>query len=479
MKLKEWLKENWILVGIVSFAIIVRIYYFILTQGQALWWDEAEYLNIAKRFAFDFDYKFGPVRPILFSFIASLFLKISSSEFLPRVFLLVLSVASVIGMYYFGKELYNKTVGLISSFLMSIFYLNLFFTYRLLVDLPALTFFIFSGFLFFRYFKTKSSKSLYAAAIVVGIGTLFKLSTAFILFACLIYLLITERLNFLRKKEIWIATFIFIVILAPYIIWGYIEFGSLVLTQASSHVAPESYFSGITILKNYLINFPTYFSWTILVAFILGIVSMYRLVLYFDKVIGGDEILRRDLYLLLVLIVPFILISTLINHNEDRYIMIIFPSILIISSSFIRDFYYMIKKKGRVMAIILVAIILTFTSLYQLDLADSLIKNKESSYLQVKEAGIWLKENSNISNIIATRSQPQIRYYSERKTIGIPATEEEFESSLTPDVKFYMLSIFEAHPEWAYTYPGRKNLTIERDYLTQDKQPILIIYNLK
>jgi len=478
-KIINWCKQNWVFIGIIVFALVIRLYYFVLTNGQPLWWDSAEYMNIARRFAFGIDYNFGPVRPILMSLIFSLFLKISNSEFLPRIFMLLISVASVIGIYYLGKELYNKNVGLISSFLMSIFYLSLFFTYRLLVDIPSLTFFIFSAFLFYKYFTTKSPKMLYLATAVVAIGTLFKLSTAFILFACLIYLLITGGLNFLKKKEMWLSLLIFVLILAPYIIWGYLEFGGFVLTKAASHVAPEAYLGGFNILKNYLILFPTYFSWPLLMAFILGLILMYKVFLYFDLLIKGNTKLRRDFYLILIFLIPLILISILINHNENRYILTIFPVVLIISSSFIWRIYNFIKKRkpnGKIFAIIIVVLLLGFTVIYQFKLADSLIKDKEESYLPVKEAGLWLKENSHISDIIVTKSQPQIRYYSDRKTASIPGTEEEFESSLQENTKFYMLSIFEAHPEWAYSYPERKNLTIVQAYFTENQQPILIIY---
>ena len=478
-KIKEWFKNNWVLIGIIVFTIAIRIYYFVLTNGQPLWWDEAEYLNMARRFAFGINYNFGPVRPILFSTITAFFLKIANGEFLPRLFMLLLSIASVIGMYLFGKELYNKRVGLIASFLMSIFYLNLFFTYRLLVDIPSLTFFIFSGFLFYRYFKTNSNKALYLATVVVAVGTLFKLSTAFILFACLIYLLITEKLKFFKRKEIWISSLIFILILLPYIIWGFFEFGGFVLTQATSHVAPGSYFLGFNVLKNYLVSFPTYFSWPLFIAFILGIIMMYKVFLYFDKLVKGDKKLKRDLFLLLVLLIPFILISFLIGHNENRYIITIFPTILLISSSFIMFGYDFIKKNSKLFAIILLIILLCFTTYFQLQFTDSLINGKKDSYLEVKEAGLWLKENINPNKIIATKSQPQIRYYSERKTIGLPETEQEFESLLSSDVKFFMLSIFENHPEWAYSYPERKNLTMVQAYVTQENQPLLIIYELK
>ena len=474
-KIVNWFKKNWILIGIIVFTIAIRIYYFVLTQGQPLWWDSAEYMLISRRFAFGIDYNFGPVRPILFSFITSLFLRISNTEFLPRVFMLLLSVATVPGMYLLGKELFNKKVGLVASFLMSIFYLNLFFTYRLLVDLPSLTFFIYGAYFFSRYFNTGKNSSLYFAAIMVAIGTLFKLSTAFILPAILIYVLITQGFSFIKKKETWISALIFSLIMTPYIVWGYFKFGGFVLVQASSHVSPESYFIGFNILKNYLMLFPTYFSWYIIFPFICGIFLMYKLFLYPDKLIKGDKYLARDLYLILILLIPLVFVSFLIGHNENRYIITIFPAILLISGSFIIKSYDFVKKYNKFIAALFLIVLLGFTTNYQISQTDSLIKDKIGSYGEVKEAGLWLKENTNQEDIIATKSQPQIRYYSERRVIGLPPTKEEFDPK---KADYLMLSVFEQHPGWAYDYPQEKNLTLIKSYLTKDQQPLIIIYKL-
>lgn len=476
--IKDWVKNNWIFIGIVLFAIGIRIYYFVLTSGQALWWDSSEYMNMANRFAFGTDYTFGPVRPILMSSIFSLFLKISNTELLPRLFMLFISVLSVIGIYYLGKEVVNKRVGLISAFLMSIFYLNLFFTYRLLVDLPSLTFFIFSALFFYKYHKTKSGKFLYLAAFIVGVGMMFKLSTAFILIPFFIFILVTD-IQFLKRKEIWISLGVFLATISPYIIWGYFEFGGFVLSQASAHVAPENYFNFFGILKNYFLLFPTYFSWITLIAFSLGLLFMYKIIIYFDLLIKGDEKMRSDFYLFLIFIIPLILVSILINHNENRYIITVFPAVMIIAGSFLDKIYKLIREKNKIIAILSLVLLLSFAGYYQLNSADDLIKGKITTYGTLKGAGLWIDNNLEDS-IIATRSQPQTKYYSGMNVIGIPPTEEEFEEwrkEFNP--KYFMVSVFESHPQWSLSYGERNNLSVVQAYVTPDNQPILVIYKLK
>tara|TARA_Y100000034_G_scaffold136953_1_gene217550 strand:+ start:6923 stop:8422 length:1500 start_codon:yes stop_codon:yes gene_type:complete len=487
-KVINWLKNpsNLLLVSILAVAILIRIYYFSLTSGQAVWWDSAEYMNMARAWAFNLDYEFLPVRPVLFSLITSIFLRISNTEFLPRLFIFALSIASIIGAYLLGKVMYSKKVGLLCAFFTSIFYLHIFHTYRLLVDLPSFTFFTFAAFFFYKYFKTNKNKMLYLGAIIAALGILFRITTATILFALLIYILITEKLKFLKKKEYWIAALIFLLILSPYIIWGYFQFDGFVITQAGAWNAPPegTYFSnGFTNIKSYLSLFPGFFSWTFLIFFIGGLLLMYKLILGLDILLRkNNSKLKRDLYLLLIFLIPILTVSFSVGFIEERYIFNAFPAVFVISSAFIIKSYHFIKKKNKVIAIILLILLLLTLTYYQINQADSLIKNKKDSYMPVKQAGLWIKENSKEGDIILTLSRPQIKYYSERDVLRITPKKEDLKPliSSNSNIKFYMISVFENHDEWMYTFPQENNFTIINAYFVDQtkQQPILIIYEL-
>ena len=467
-KIKKWIKDpyNLGLLLIILASIIIRIYYFIMTKSQPIWWDEAEYLNIARRWAFGIDFKFLAVRPILFSFITAIFLKISNSEFLPRLFISILSVVSVYGAYLCGKEFYNKRIGLLTATFISFFYLTLFFTFRLIVDIPSLAFFTFSMLLFYKYIKTGSHKSLYLAAVIIAIGTLFKQSTGFLLFGLLIYFLITEKLSFLKRKELWISGLIFLLILSPYIIWGYFEYGGFVLTQGPAVVTPENPLTrGIEGLQGYFGSFPRYFSWPILIFFFLGLGSMYKVFLGFDILIKGKKgnfHLKKGLFLLLMFLIPIILASFTINHNEDRYIITAMPAFFIITSLFIDNLYKFIKKRNKIFAILVILGIVFFALFFQIKSADNLIRMKLNSYSQIRDAGIWIKENSDPDDLILSSSAYQVMYYSERKSLRIPKTKEEYENEILPqNPKYFMISVFEPTRDWAKTYVQEKNYSVE------------------
>lgn len=243
--------------------------------------------------------------------------------------------------------------------------------------------------------------------------------------------------------------------------------------------------SGYTVLKNYLILFPNYFSWPFLILFILGLFSMYKIILGFDILIKNkDESLNRDWFVLLILIASLIVTSVLLSHNEDRYILSTFSIIFIISSMFILKIYDYIKKYNKIIAIIFLVLLLglnIYIQIFSAGHANDLIKSKSYSYLEIKNAGLWLKENSAPTDVIITQSIHQIAYYSERKTEEF-TTIKEFEAlrQKNPNLKYYMLSLVQKSADWSYSYPQNNNLTLVNAYFADQaqQQPILLIYRL-
>ena len=384
---------------------------------------------------------------------------------------------------------------------MSIFYLNLFFTYRILSDIPSLVFFIIPAIFFYRYFKTNSHKALYIASITIGIGTLFKLTTAALLFVVLIYLLTTEKLKIFKKKEIWIAGLIFLLVLSPYLLWGYMEYGEFVIMSAQNTIlesTPEPLtVTAPRVLMNYIYLFPSYlfgvnynpanglwwyFSMVIIFASLAYLI--YKPFLGFDILLKKkNKQLRRDYYLALLFLVPLILVSILITHNENRYILNSFPALFILTAVLINKGYYYIKnKKSKVFAILFLVIILGSFAYVQHKQGEELIKGKLYSYAQIKDAGLWIRDNSNPSDVVFSTSAMQTRYYSERDAFDIPATRPELESLiLEKNPRYYMVSAFErsAEPDqWLYAYPNEKQMNPVHIIFAdvEQTQPFVIVY---
>jgi 4-amino-4-deoxy-L-arabinose transferase-like glycosyltransferase len=477
---------NFLFLGLILFILSVNFYYFFYTLNQPLWWDESEYIILAEKFIhYPVNYQFTPVRQILFSLIDAGFLLISKSEFFPRFLILLLSLGATFSTYLLGKEIYNKKVGAIAALFMAIFPLGIFFTSRILVDVPSLAFFSFSAYFFFRYFKNNSIISLYFGAITIAIGVLFKLNTVTFLFAIAIYILITEQFKFLKKKEIWIAALIFLLILSPYLIWGYVQFHGFVITMAGAYNAPKpgTFFSnGITNIFSYLHSFPNYLSFPLLILCIFGFISLYKLILGFDLIIKNKDFeLNKQLYLLLLFIVPLIVTSFSLGYTEDRYILSIFPSLFIMASSFLYFLSGFFNNKYKKIILIIIVILIVSIVYLQIKSAKINVDGKLDSYGDLKRAGLWLKDNSDPNVTIITASVYQVAYYSERQTIGIADNRTLFEDNIKKfKPKFLIISVFERHPDWIYSYPQEKNMTIVDAYFTDStkKQPSLVVYKL-
>ena len=475
------------IVLILILGLIIRLYYFFMTYDQNnLWWDSSLYGNYARYFSGHGPFvQLAPVRPILFSLVWAGFNFITLSEIPIRIFILTFSMLAILGMYYLGRSITdNKKVGLLSAFLTAIFYIHIFYTQRLLVDTLSFTFFIWSAYFFFKYFKKNNAKYFYIASVIVAIGFLFRITTALILLVVLIYTVVIDGTKLFKKKEYYIGALIFLLIISPYLIWGYFQFGGFVLTKAFETNAPTNFFaSGYNVLITYITRFllllPNIWSVPIAFTFIMGLIMMHESIVGIDIMRKGDKKLRRDFFLLLMFIIPLVAISFLLNHDEDRYIFNVFPAIFILMSIAVYWTYDQIRKTNKPVAIIFMIVLIGMTTFSQFQATDLTVKSKIPSYSQVKEAGLWIAGNSGPDDIIITHSYPQVQYYSGRYSRHFPKTEAEFELLDKTNFTYFMVSIFERSPEWVYDYPARKNLTIANAWLTPDGQPIVVVYNLK
>ena len=104
----------------------------------------------------------------------------------------------------------------------------------------------------------------------------------------------------------------------------------------------------------------------------------------------------------------------------------------------------------------------------------------------MREAALWMKDNSDKGDIIFTLSHPQTSYYSERKVISysLAKNDSDLENMIREyKPKYLTISVFERHPEFVYTYPERHNNTLipVKVYTMQTDQgvrPVLVVYEI-
>ena len=158
---------------IVLFAVIIRFLFF---TGVGLSDDllYSYYSNqISKgNFHFPTDHhgtRIGIVYPV--GFLYSLFgVNDFASALLPFIF----SIGNVILIYFFGKLLFNKRIGLIASFLMAIFPLDVIFATKPMPDVPSAFFLGLGMYLFFSAERENKNFKYLGCGLSLGISFLLR-----------------------------------------------------------------------------------------------------------------------------------------------------------------------------------------------------------------------------------------------------------------------------------------------------------------
>lgn len=479
---KNWIVENIYIILIMIFSFIVLYYFFGLTKNQTLWWDEAEYMSTAKYWAFDSFKYVNSQRPPLLSFLAFILYKIGVGDIGIKFFAVFLPAwLSILAMYLLIKEMYDKKTALIASFILSVSWIHLFYAMRFMTDSLGFLFGVLAFFCFWKGYVNKGDKKyIWFIGVFIALSFMSRLTGVLYGGAILIYLLFTERLKFLKNKNLWIAVALFLIVISPYLIWLNSEFGNIFAFR-SGYSGPENSAPGWWML-NLVYDYPEL---VFFIAFLLGIGTLVPMILGIDLILRKKESKHNnDFFMIIALIATLIFFIFFVRLGENRWPILISIAIFAISAKGIVLIHNSAEKNfGKIIALILLVLILFGGAYFQLNHANNIIKGKVDSYLPVKEAAVWMKENSNINESIFTISYTQTIFYSDRRiyTYSGKNSEEEFEAYLKEiKPRYIVVSIFEPHPEWAYN-PSEKL----RNYLAPAKvwygdsaqtQPVLIIY---
>ena len=494
-------KINWYVVALILilvFAFAVRFYFFSLYKNQPVWWDESEHLVMAKHIAFGTPLTgWNATREIIVPLIFAFFFKLFHSEVAVRFSQLLFSMGIVFMTYLVGKEIFNKKIGLIAAFLMSVFYLNLFFTLRLGLEIIGPFFSLLTVYYFWKGYIKKEKQKIFIPLMAV-FGVLAFMTNAkegLLLISLFLFLLFTDKFKFLKNKHLWLAILIGLIVLAPYMLYYYHTVGHplpRLMTQTASVQARLS--EGGWNWNNFF-SFPKFFTvylqWPFFIIFLIGLFFiLISLSLGFDLMLK-EQAKKNSKYLFLILwaALPLITFSYFLGQSpgaymEPRFMLEIFPAVFLITSNGFLKIYDWLKSYGKITALIVIILILFTGTFYQLRFGNITIKSKATSYLQVKEAALWMKENSQGDDWIISASVPQTTYYSERSVqgVGMSMNETEFNKiiqKLKP--KFMTISAFEPHPKWYYEWPQKhtNSVKVVQAYTTQQngqQKPLLVIY---
>ena len=219
-------------------------------------------------------------------------------------------------------------------------------------------------------------------------------------------------------------------------------------------------------------------------AFLIGLVLIVGYILIIPNRFKDVESKADVFNIMLIGGFLFFFIFILRSGVATRWNFAMLPAILAFTSfgiikvgDFLED-----KIKIKHISTALIITVLAFGMYAQYSEADITIRSK-LPYTQVKDSGLWLKENTYKDDLIMSCSIMQHTYYAERNVFypcQFTADENLTDYIIKNNPQYLVLSVFEPHPQWLYTYPQRHNESFVpvMGWSDPNGSPLLIIYKI-
>lgn len=510
-----WIQDSYdkLFLLILLAAFIIRILVYLKTNDQALWWDAADYMASAKKWAginpnlIDIWYY---RRGFLWPLIGTLLFKIGSGELGMRFLVVLLSTGIVFASYFLIREIFNKKLALLTSLGIALSWVFLFFTGRLLTEIPA-TFFLLTSLIFFwkGFMKNQGTKYFILFGVFAALTVLTRMQYLMFVIPILILALVREKHKIFMNRKLWFSLIIFIIVLLPHLYLYNKHFGNPVLDLTNYYLGIEGVSKtgevGVELAKTsdlflYINNLPyildanqqgyssLFVIGPIYFLFIIGFFLFFiDLFLGFDKIFS-NEIIQKKFFILSFIVLSFLFLGYMAPQLEQRYVMPVIPFLFLIT---VYPFYFLIgflKEKINPITITIIFLIMFLVVLIpNYRFGFSLIESKKLSYQEVKLAGEWIKQNSNLEDIIIGSGLPQLTYYSERNVYPlelayrrdiVKGNESDLDKFiLEKRPKYLVASAYEREEPWAFAYPQKHaDILIPVQVYPNAQQPIVIVY---
>lgn len=466
-KIKALIKgsDKLAILGIVALAFVIRIYYFFVTKDQTLWWDALAYASMAKtNFLYGVSLSEASmsvfneimIRPPLLPLLWSFLMKFSFTELMSKFVLqIVPSVLSVFVIYLIGKEVYDKKTALIAAAIFAVSWIHLFYSMRMLTNISALFFLLLSIYYFFKSSEELKQKYFALAIFFLSITILLRYPYGLVGFVYLIFLVFTQKLNFLKKKSFWKGgilgvTPLILFFLINFIKWGHF-FPAVKTYILTAQEKPAYAYYTLGFFEHIL---QTPFFWI----FLLGLAVTLMHLFFGFGVIKKSSKLKFHMFSILLLLTNLIFLIFLLKASEDRYLFINFSSIIFptaIGIVFIQD---LIKKYSKQIATGFVIFILAWGAYSQLTFGDEMIDSKKHSFSQMKETFLWIKSNTPEDAVILGEGVDFYSiYYADRTPMSWP--KESFYAKVYSDI---------VPQAWLDMRSDLTDYKVEADYIVQD-----------
>lgn len=457
-KIKEFFsdKYNCLTVGVIIFAILLRLFY--INTNKALWWDEAQFLLQARHYAFGtINSGWWAGKGIAFPVILAVLFKLLGGVNLwaARFLEILFSAGTLLLTYFIGSKFFGKKVAVISIAFLSVLWMDIFYSAKILSDIPSVFFTILAFWLLVKNEKPNMYELLFSGASLIFAG-MIKFNAWLMGIPFLLYLVWFER-----KKVKWflIGGILFFAI---YCLMSFALYGNPLYEPMDYVSINVGGVSNIDALY-YFGSIVSIFSMPVVICFVLSILTGWRK--------------KKNLFLLFSILF-LILIMSIANYFDYRYIYYIFPFFCIVAALGLDLSIKKIKLEKFFWVIFLVVFIIA-TGL-NIHTAHTQTVGRQHSYYELKQASDWLKYNAEPTDVIMTVSTSQVTFYSEMKTIEIPPENEFYNVLEKENPRYLIVSGYEKHPDYIFNLLQDNSTFIPRkDFnLFGTDQPIVAIFEI-
>jgi hypothetical protein len=301
------------------------------------------------------------------------------NDFSSVLFVLITSIATIILSFYFGKLLFNEKIGLLASFLLAFFPLDVIYSTKLLSDIPSAFFMALGVYLFLYSEKNQLKHNLgyLFSGISIGIGYLIRESVLLIALFFIIYMIYKRKI----KKEYFLVPLgILIIFTIEALLFLNLTADPLYRTTSANEFLEES-----AAKHNYAgrLDFPTgllHYPW-------LFLTNKLLLFFYIPIFIATLYLLRRkEAYNLLFWFIPLLLYLSFGSTSFTQYIpfravdrytsIITIPAILLLAV-FLTEKKEIMKK---IMPLTILTLVLSSTAVIYLQDNRNLLADLKESY---------------------------------------------------------------------------------------------------
>jgi len=351
-------------------------------------------------------------------FVWSIFIKLGISEAIMRLLTEVLpSILLVYFSYRLGASLFNKKVGLFVGYFTSIYWVIQFYGARFMTDIPAMLFGVMAAYFFWEYYvKRAKPYGLYLAIFFGVLGFLTRFPTVLVTVGILVYLLAVKKQKFFTDKTIWIAGLVGLASLFPYFLYNKMSIGSWFPAGAFYGSQNVTVYAKPAWLIFQML--PSFIGWMALAITIFGIIiSLFNIFLGIDVFWKQkNNSINSHYFVLSWIFFQVLYFVFIIKTGNDRWVLLWMPPLFIYFALGLEKISNFLEKYHKMAGLALIIIVLAILGHSQMVHGDQLIKSKLDSYKEVKDTGLWLRENTPENAKIMAASIVQNTYYSQRRT---------------------------------------------------------------